>query len=101
MYQRPKSCDWGVISVGRSGSSVSVAIQVFQQRTSGSAVEMHTDRGHAHAGGYHRLRRTRRVTRLSQFVADVSPPVLVVTGREIRPEVAAAALLASQRSTSD
>src|SRR5688572_5919536 len=26
MYHRPKSCDCGVISVGRSGSSVSLAI---------------------------------------------------------------------------
>src|SRR6187402_415852 len=29
MYQRPKSCDWGVISVGRSGISFSLSLAMI------------------------------------------------------------------------
>src|SRR5262245_9659789 len=69
MYQRPKSCDWGVISVGKSGISVSEAMCLFSLTGIG--------RVHSH-------------------IRHSTSPVLVVSDRKVRTEVPAAAFLTSK-----
>ena len=85
MYQRPKSWDWGVISVGRSGMSVSLSLAMRSWAQRAAALSRLPVAG---------LKRASRV-------GDVLLPVYIVALREVRAEVAAAALLAAQRGARD
>src|SRR5262245_28832876 len=91
MYQRPKSCDCGVISVGRSGISVSLDMNFCQLPMPNSQfptpdlqqVPWELEVGSWELSGQH--------------IRDVLLPVYIVALREIRAEVSAATLLASKR----
>src|SRR4051812_5189498 len=71
MYQRPKSTDCLVISVGRSGISVSLDI------------------------------RCRTPLRRVDVISDVDKPLIIVAIRKVRAVVATAALLTPQRGAGD